>query len=209
MDFFTADISDAHPDKVYVLDNEFKNYGGKQKAYGEVVTVKLDRNNNDLKNLLKDVDGTGKIVVVDAENEYFAVVGDNLAKFAVDNNYEGLIVNGYVRDITNTKNIPVGLFALGTCPKKAPIQNSGEQGIKLQFGNVSFAQDDYLYADIDGIDYLGEMIHILKENNENIYLSGVNKEIQKILINQEFYQKKISDKKIYTRTSEAIAEILK
>ena len=34
---------------------------------------------------------------------YFAVVGDNLMKFANDNKYEGIIVNGYVRDTVTTK----------------------------------------------------------------------------------------------------------
>ncbi|RXJ79153.1 RraA family protein [Arcobacter sp. F2176] len=151
MDFFTADLCDAHPDKVYVLDNEFKNYGGKQKAYGEVVTIKLDRNNNDLKNLLKDLDGTGKIVVVDVEDEYFAVVGDNLAKFAVDNNYEGLIVNGYVRDTFFTKDMDLILFARGTCSRKyAPI-TEGKVGIDISFCGINFSQGDIVYADYDGI----------------------------------------------------------
>ncbi len=48
MIFFTADLCDDYPDKIYVLDNEFTNYG------------------------------TGKIVVVDVQNEYCAVVGENI-----------------------------------------------------------------------------------------------------------------------------------
>ena len=45
MDFFTADICDEHVDKVLVLDPEYKNYGGADKCQGEVVTIKLDKNN--------------------------------------------------------------------------------------------------------------------------------------------------------------------
>jgi len=62
------------------------------------------------------------------------------------------------------------------------------------------------YADIDGIDYLAEIIEILKNNNEHIVLSGINKEIEKKIYNEDFYKKKVLEKKIYKRTSEAINE---
>lgn len=151
MDFFTADICDEHPDKVHVLDDEFKNYGAKSKIQGEVVTVKLDRNNSELIKVLRDEDGTGKIVVVDVENEYFAVVGENLMKFAHQNNYEGIIVNGYIRDTFQIKDIEVALFARGTCPRKYIPVTVGQRNLELSFCGVQFNDGDYVYADTDGI----------------------------------------------------------
>ncbi len=65
------------------------------------------------------------------------------------------------------------------------------------------------YADTDGIDYLGEIITLLKENNSHILISGINEEIKKIIKKQPFYKKKLAEGKIYTRTSEAIQEIMK
>jgi regulator of ribonuclease activity A len=150
-DFFTADICDQYPDKAYVLDNEFKNYGAKKKIFGEVITIKLDRNNSDLVKLLRDEDGTGKVVVVDVENEYFAVVGDNLMNFAQKNNYEGIIVNGFIRDTVQIKDIPVALFARGTCSRKYIPQTKGEKGIEISFCGVTFNTGNYIYADEDGI----------------------------------------------------------
>ncbi len=151
MDFFTADICDQHPDKTYVLDDEFKNYGGKEKITGTVVTVKLDRNNSELIKVLRDEDGTGKVVIVDVENEYFAVVGENLMKFAHKNNYEGIIVNGYIRDTFQIKDIPVALFARGTCPRKYIPVTQGQSGIPLSFCGVNFHEGNIIYADTDGI----------------------------------------------------------
>lgn len=151
MEFFTADICDEHPDKTYVLDDEFKNYGAKQKFCAQVVTVKLDRNNSELIKILRDEDGTGKVVVVDVENEYFAVVGENLMKFAAQNNYEAIIVNGYIRDTFQIKDIDVALFARGTCPRKYIPVTNGERGIDLSFCGVEFKQGDYIYSDTDGI----------------------------------------------------------
>lgn len=151
MNFFTADICDEHPDKVHVLDNEFKNYGAKNKICAQVITVKLDKNNSELIKLLKDEDGTGKIVVVDVENEYFAVVGENLMKLAQKNNFEAILVNGYVRDTKQIKEIPVALFARGVCPRKYIPVTEGKRDIELSFCGVQFNNGDYVYADEDGI----------------------------------------------------------
>ena len=69
MAFFTADICDEYSDKSTVLGPGFSNYGGAEKCQGEIITIKLDRNNSDLIALLRDEDGTGKVVVVDVEEQ--------------------------------------------------------------------------------------------------------------------------------------------
>tara|TARA_R110001592_G_scaffold70723_3_gene216505 strand:+ start:8505 stop:8984 length:480 start_codon:yes stop_codon:yes gene_type:complete len=151
MTFFTADICDGHSDKVFVLGSGYKNYGGASKCQGEIVTIKLDKNNSDLIKLLRDEDGSGKVVVVDVDQEYFAVVGENLMKFAHQNNYAGIVVNGYIRDTFQITDIPVALYALGTCSRKAIPVTSGERGISLSFGGIEIKHGDYLYADTDGV----------------------------------------------------------
>lgn len=158
MTFFTADICDEYSDRVSVLEAGYRNYGGADKCQGEVVTIKLDRNNTDLITLLRDVDGTGKVVVVDVDREYFAVVGENLMKFAHKNHYSGILVNGYIRDTYQIRDIPVALYALGTCPRKYIPVTSGEKEVPLSFGGVEFATGDYLYADTDGVIVTAEKI---------------------------------------------------
>ncbi len=151
MSFFTADICDEYSEKVSVLGAGYKNYGGADKCQGEIVTVKLDRNNSELIRLLRDEDGTGKVVVVDVDREYYAVVGENLMKFALQNNYAGIIVNGYIRDTEQIKDIPVVLYALGTCPRKYIPVTEGEKDAQLSFDGIEFNSGDYLYADTDGV----------------------------------------------------------
>ena len=148
---FTADICDEHSDRVSVLGPGFRHYGGAGRCQGEVVTIKLDKNNADLVALLRDIDGAGKVVVVDVEQAYYAVVGENLMKFAQQNNYAGIIVNGYIRDTFQIREIPVVLYALGTCPRKSIPVTSGQQNIPVSFGGVDFRSGDYLYADTDGV----------------------------------------------------------
>ncbi|TCS37103.1 S-adenosylmethionine--2-demethylmenaquinone methyltransferase [Reinekea marinisedimentorum] len=151
MTFFTADICDEHSEITHVLEAGYHNYGGAEKCEGEIVTIKLDKNNAGLISLLRDEDGTGKVVVVDVSREYFAVVGENLMKFAHQNNYAGIIVNGYIRDTFQIKDIPVALYAIGTCPRKSIPVTSCERGNDLSFGGVEFKQGQYLYADTDGV----------------------------------------------------------
>lgn len=158
MEVFTADICDEHSDKVKVLGPGYSNYGGADRCQGEIVTIKLDKNNADLVALLRDEEGNGKVVVVDVDQAYYAVVGENLMKFAHQNNYAGIVVNGYIRDTFQIKDIPVALYALGTCSRKSIPVTQAERDITLSFGGVDFNPGDYLYADTDGVIVSAEKI---------------------------------------------------
>lgn len=151
MEVFTADLCDEYPEKISVLEAGFSHYGGASTCEGRVVTIRLDRSNADLIKLLRDEDGAGKVVVVDVESDYFAVVGENLMNFARQNNYAGILVNGYIRDTAQIANIPVALIALGTCPRKYIPATAGERGVDVEFGGAIFREGDYLYADSDGV----------------------------------------------------------
>lgn len=152
MNIQTADLCDDNKDKkIQVLSAKFKNYGGLKKFSGQIVTVKLDKSNWLLLEMLRDEDGEGKIVVVDNSQEFFGVVGDKLMAFAKNNNWAAIILNGYVRDTDETKNIDVGLFAIGTCPLRNFEKTDSARGIELNFEGVTFNDGDYIYADNDGI----------------------------------------------------------
>ena len=148
---FTADFCDKHAEKVSVLGPGFINYGAAQMCQGEVITIELDKNNSDLITLLRDENGQGKVVVVDAQQAYYAIVGEMLMKYAHQNSYAGIIVNGYIRDTEQIKGIPVALYALGTCPRKFIPVTNGQRDVALSFGGIDFRPGDYVYADSDGV----------------------------------------------------------
>lgn len=152
MEFETADLCDDNQDKnLQILSPEFKNYGGLKKCYGEILTVKLDKSNWKLLELLRDTEGEGKIVVVDNAKYFYGVVGDKLMTFAKNNNWKAIVLNGYVRDTAHTQNINVALYAIGTCPLRNFEKTVGTLGNQLSFGGVTFNDGDYLYADCDGV----------------------------------------------------------
>jgi regulator of ribonuclease activity A len=145
MNIQTADLCDDNKDKkIQVLSAKFKNYGGLKKFSGQIVTVKLDKSNWLLLEMLRDENGEGKIVVVDNSQEFFGVVGDKLMAFAKNNNWAAIILNGYVRDTDETKNIDVGLFAIGTCPLRNFEKTDSARGIELNFEGVTFNDGDYI-----------------------------------------------------------------
>ena len=150
MDFYTADICDANGSNVSVLDPIFKSYGAITKCYGTIETIKLDEDNTELITLLK-TKVKNKIAVVDVGADYCAVVGENLMNFASQNGWKAIIINGYVRDIEATLKTEVGLFALGTCPRKSAKKAKAQLDIELTFANVTFKPGMHLYSDLDGI----------------------------------------------------------
>jgi len=151
MKSYTADICDNHPNKVQVLDPNYKSYGGVSMCHGEITTIELFEDNKALVKLLRDTRGDGKICVVDVKGDYCAVVGETLMGFAYHNGWEGIIINGYVRDTHQTAVVPVGLWALGTYPYKSQKKADANQNITLNFGNIEFRVGEFLYADKDGI----------------------------------------------------------
>lgn len=147
----TADLCDEHGEKVSVVAQQLNSYGGVGSFYGKIVTMKLDEDNRGLVSMLRDEEGNGRVIVVDVDAKFCAVVGDNLMGLAETNGWAGIVINGYVRDTLITKTIASGLFALGTCSKRSSKKAESSRGITLNFGGVQFKEGEWLYADEDGV----------------------------------------------------------
>jgi regulator of ribonuclease activity A len=151
MSFATADLCDKYQEEVRVLETTLISYGGRADFKGEIITIKLDEDNSDLVTMLRDEQGEGRVVVVDVDANYCAVVGDTLMGFAQKNGWAGIVINGFVRDTKITKSIEVGLLALGVCPRKSPKRSTSQREISINFGGIDFKTGAYLYADEDGV----------------------------------------------------------
>lgn len=150
--FAIADLCDDNRNKIIqVLSPNFKNYGGKQNFHGQIKTIKLNKSNFGLIDMLKKENGKGKVIVVDVDEAYYGVVGDKLSLMAEEAEYEALIINGYVRDVNETKKFNIALYALGTCPLRNFDKTDFKKGVDLNFGNVNFKENSYIYCDEDGI----------------------------------------------------------
>jgi len=142
-DDFLADLQ--------VLEPLFSEYGASEKFSGEVVTIKCFEDNTLLKQTL-GTDGTGKVMVVDGGGSLRrALLGDLLAAMAVDNGWQGVIINGCIRDVEILKTINLGIRALNCHPVRSDKRNEGQLNVPVAFAGANIKPGQYLYADENGI----------------------------------------------------------
>jgi len=119
---------------------------------------------------------------------------------------EALLKNEFIEKQENNSDLVVYKISGALTYINMPAHLEAVQKIK---GNafVIVSLRHSFYIDTDGVDYLREIIEILKANNQKVFLCGVNAEIEKRIKKEEFYKRKLIEKKIYTRTSEVIREL--
>ena len=147
----TCDISDQLHPHVQYLDPIFKSYGGKTAFSGRIVTIKCFEDNSLVEETLK-MNGKGYVLVIDAgESLRCAMLGDKRASDAIKNEWEGIVVNGSIRDSVMINSMTIGIRALGVCPRKSIKKGNGKRNLTVDFSNVKFIPNHYLYADEDGV----------------------------------------------------------
>ena len=150
MSFSTPDLSDANPE-AQALSPILKNLGGRKIFWGKIETLQCPDDNSFVKELLNS-EGNGKVLVVDANGlSTVALLGDMIAEAGVKNNWSGVVINGYVRDIDILSTLDIGVQALGTMPIRSEKKNQGQLGIDITFGGVTFSRGNYIYADNNGL----------------------------------------------------------
>lgn len=154
----TPDLADTLGDYVLSCDTQFRNFGGKTKFAGRIVTVRCMEDNGLVKKLLNSP-GKGKVLVVDAGgNLHTAMVGDQIAKAALENGWKGIIVNGAIRDSEEIGQLDIAVKALGTNPRRSAKDGVGKVNERVSFGGVDFIADHTVYGDADGIVVMDEPI---------------------------------------------------
>lgn len=151
MGIVTADIWDAYTDKVTYLHLDMRSFGKVSSFEGEIITLKLHEDNTFVRTLLSE-NGKGKVLVVDGGgSKRCALVGDNIARLAMDNQWSGVVVYGCIRDSKEINDMAIGIKALGTCPVKSIKRQVGLPGEDLLIEGTLIKQGQYLYSDEDGI----------------------------------------------------------
>ena len=146
----TCDLYDRFENAARVIGAQFRDFGGRRRFAGEAVTVKCFEDNSRVKELLEQ-SGAGKVLVVDGGSMRCALMGDMIAKAAVKNGWEGVIVHGCVRDVAELARLDLGVKALGTTPRKSTRRGEGSVGIVIDLGGAQIGNADYVVAGEDGV----------------------------------------------------------
>ncbi len=151
MTYSVPDICDEFIEEIAVLEPLFFNYGAKLKFSGEIITIKCFEDNS----LVRDAVGSpggGRVIVVDGGASLrHALLGDLLAAKAVENGWQGLLINGCVRDVEVLANMDLGVRALNSYPVKTEKRGEGQRDVPVFFAGAQFHPGQYLYADANGI----------------------------------------------------------
>jgi regulator of ribonuclease activity A len=147
----TPDLCDDHPNDVAVLSPMYHNYGGVERFFGEVETVKCFEDNSRVKEMLA-TPGNGRVLVVDgAASLRCALIGDMIAADAIRNGWVGIVIRGACRDVHDLKTMNFGVRALASVPVKSTRQGVGESSVIIDMEGVTVRPGMWLYADETGI----------------------------------------------------------
>lgn len=152
----TCDIYDKYEDVVKVADSHsLKSFGMKKHFYGYVHCLDCPLDNSALRSLLsnkKYLSDIPKLLVVNAGGDTrHAYLGDQLAKLALECYWEGIIVNGCIRDCREISRLQLGVLALGTNPRKTKKLNRGNELDAVSMFGTTFCTGDFVIVDEDGI----------------------------------------------------------
>ena len=148
--FSTADLHDAQPDEVRVIDLDFCCFGGTTCFYGQVETLCVT-NHDPVRDVLS-TPGLGRILFVDANHQGFVgVMGDRLAGRAVQSGWVGVVVVGAIRDSGAINAMPLGVRALRTTARRSISGVPATIGGELTVGGTKVRSGDWLYADADAV----------------------------------------------------------
>lgn len=147
----TADLVDDIGADVRSCDTQFRQFGGRSEFAGPIVTVRCFQDNALLKSVLSEP-GAGRVLVIDGGGSlHTALVGDVIAELGRAGGWQGLIVNGAVRDAATLRTLDIGIKALGTNPRKSTKTGAGERDVVVDLGGVEFRPGDVAFSDDDGI----------------------------------------------------------
>ena len=107
--------------------------------------------NNTIQPMVEE-NGEGKVLVINHTGDKLcSMVGDQIAQKAFENNWRGIFVNGYIRDVEVIKNISIGVHAKNAYPMKTDKSvGVGTKDKNINIGSVSMSSGDWIYVDTNG-----------------------------------------------------------
>tara|TARA_B100000674_G_C37880892_1_gene934266 strand:+ start:147 stop:626 length:480 start_codon:yes stop_codon:yes gene_type:complete len=144
------DLSDQNSDQIQIGKLALQSFGGMYSISGEIYTVSCSDDNSIVKDILSRK-GKNKVLVIDASGvNHASMIGDQIGESAVKNNWAGIVVNGFVRDVEELRHLPIGIFAKGSVAQKTNKKNHGFEDVLISFGSVVMSSGKWIYIDRNG-----------------------------------------------------------
>jgi regulator of ribonuclease activity A len=152
----TTDLCDAHEDRIadgrlMALTPGWLSFGRHSAFCGPAVTLKVFEDNSLIAEAVRTA-GVGRVLVIDGGGSLrCALVGGNLAKAAAENGWQGIIVNGAIRDADELDALNIGVRALALHPVRSIKRGEGCRDLAVAMPGAVVHPGDWIYADRDGV----------------------------------------------------------
>lgn len=147
----TCDLSDQYGEAARLPAPVFRDFGGRTVFQGVAVTVRCFEDNSRVKELLA-TPGKGKVLVVDGGgSQRCALLGDMIAKDAVANGWEAIVVFGCVRDTAVLATLDIAIKALGAMPRRSTRRGEGSAHVAIEIAGIRVSEGDLVVGDADGL----------------------------------------------------------
>ena len=151
MEYNTSELCDLFADSVDVVDPIFASFGGRYSFGGEITTIKCFEDRGLIDRVLAQP-GAGKVLLIDGGGSSRRALFDaSSAQVAIDNDWEGVVIYGSVREVDSLAELDIGVLAVAAIPVNAECESIGEVDVPVNFGGVTFLPEDHLYADSPGV----------------------------------------------------------
>jgi regulator of ribonuclease activity A len=153
MTFTTAQLCDQFSDQnhLQIAEPLFKAFGGNTIFSGQITTLKVFEDDVLVRQTLTEK-VTNRVLVIDGGGSHRCALLDyDLARLAVENGWQGVVIYGCIRHSVEMNTVPIGVRALHAQPMYSHKRGIGERDNTLTFAGVNFKTDYFLYADADGI----------------------------------------------------------
>jgi len=147
----TADLCDRFGEEARVCRAPLRSWAGRSEAAGTIACLRTFEDAALLRAQLARP-GEGRILVVDGGgSQRVAILGDSMARLAIQNGWQGLVINGAVRDVGELASMDLAIWALGAVPARGGKSGIGECDIEVGFGDAVFTPGSFICLDGDGI----------------------------------------------------------
>src|SRR5262249_13061562 len=146
MSWSTADLCDKHGAGVRIVRLPLRHYGKVRRFSGQAVTATC-REGTVVAGSLLAANGRGHVLLVDGRGDLtVAIAGSHSISKALEQSWSGVILNGALRDAAELAALPIGLLAMGTSPRRAPLTGNLVVGQRIEIGQCAISPGDWVYA---------------------------------------------------------------
>ena len=135
-----------------VMRHEIKPlWTGVTRIAGPAFTIRTGKHDNLMFHASIYLARPGDVIVVEAGDDEMAVAGGNVCAIAQRNGVAGLVVDGVIRDVVESREHRFPVFGRGISPIPAKRVGDGGMNVQIRCGGVVVNPGDIVVADEEGI----------------------------------------------------------